>query len=113
MAHKLFCHPKILQFLMATISLDIAWEGVCVRLATFAPWNRYWEKNKNRKADYFKRNWRFGFDATYIRNVTVIVFEDCNGEGHVASAVYKVWSVTYSKKKGNLKTQDVNRSPNL
>ena len=74
---------------MATISLDIAWEGVCVRLATFAPWNRYWEKNKNKKL-FEETDWRFRFDATYIRNVTVIILEDCNDEGHVVSAVYKV-----------------------
>ena len=91
MAHKLFRHPKILQFLMATISLDIAWEGVCVRLATFAPWKPILRKKiKTNKRLFEETNWRVRFDATYIRNVTVIIFEDCNDEEHVASAVYKV-----------------------
>ena len=75
---------------MATISLDIAWEGVCVRLATFAPWKPILRKSKNKKATFEETDWRFRFDATHIRNVTVIIFEDCNDEEHVATAVYNL-----------------------
>ena len=48
------------------------------------------KKTKTKKRLFEETNWRFRFDATYIRNVTVIIFEDCNDEEHVASAVYKV-----------------------
>ena len=71
--------------------------GVCVRLATFAPWKPILRKNKNKKAAVWRDRLTFPF-----RNVTVIIFEDCNDEEHVASAVYKVWSVTYRKTKGIL-----------
>ena len=54
------------------------------------PENRYWEKIKTKKQLFEETDWRFRFDATHIRNVTVIIFEDCNDEEHVASAVYKV-----------------------
>ena len=108
-----FATPKFYSFwwlLFPWILLEkvCAWGWRPLRLETDIE-----KKIKTEKRLFEETNWRFGFDATYIRNVTVIIFEDCNDEGHVASAVYKVWSVTYSKKKGNLKTQDVNRSPNL
>ena len=108
-----FATPKFYSFwwlLFPWILLEkvCAWGWRPLRLETDIE-----KKIKTEKRLFEETNWRFGFDATYIRNVTVIIFEDCNDEGHVPSAVYKVWSVTYSKKKGNLKTQDVNRSPNL
>ena len=48
------------------------------------------DKKKKKKRLFEETNWRVRFDATYIRNVTVIIFEDCNDEEHVARAVYKV-----------------------
>lgn len=48
------------------------------------------KKIKTKKQLFEETDWRFRFDATHIRNVTVIIFEDCNDEEHVASAVYKV-----------------------
>lgn len=87
---------------MATISFDIAWEGVREAGDLGALKTDIEKKIKTKKRLFEETNWRFRVDATYIRNVTVIMFEDCNDEEHVASAVYKVWSVTYSKRKGIL-----------
>lgn len=95
-----FATPKFYSFwwlLFPWILLEkvCAWGWRPLRLETDIE-----KKIKTEKRLFEETNWRFGFDATYIRNVTVIIFEDCNDEGHVPSAVYKVWSVTYSKKKG-------------
>ena len=71
------------------VTLNFAWEGVR-EAGDLCALKTDIEKEIKRKRLFEETNWRFRFDATYIRNVTVIMFEDCSDEEHVASAVYKV-----------------------
>ena len=71
------------------VTLNFAWEGVR-EAGDLCALKTDIEKEIKKKRLFEETNWRFRFDATYIRNVTVIMFEDCSDEEHVASAVYKV-----------------------
>ena len=71
------------------VTLNFAWEGVR-EAGDLCALKTDIEKEIKRKRLFEETNWRFRFDATYIRNVTVIMFEDCSDEEHVTSAVYKV-----------------------